>query len=39
MNMNWKVYKNEAIHDKEPQEYNIIINQVIMTEDNSTNLW
>lgn len=39
MNMNWRVYKNEAIYDKEPQEDNIIINQVIMTEDNSLSLW
>lgn len=38
MNMNWKVYKNKAVCDKEPQEDNMIINQMIMTEDNSPNL-
>lgn len=29
MNMNWMVYKNKAIRDKEPQEYNVIINQIL----------
>lgn len=38
MNVSWKVDKNEAIHGKEPQEDNIIINQVIMTKDNNFNL-
>lgn len=38
MNMSWKVDENEAIHSKEPQEDNIIINLVIMTKDNNFNL-